>query len=253
VARRIWRTAANRIVANLRVEAAAPQGAVRLWLRKDLASLDSQRTLSIVAADRNRVTVDSAMRDEATGDPVIYPGATALLRIAGEALPDALPIRLADRLLTAQRRDGSVFRLGVPADLPQGLTTLQADLPGRSSFPIGVELAGPPPAILDAQTGSRASGSEGNRSYRSRVRVHLPGIAPEQRASQALRIRVNGRSIQAVDRTILETPDQLQLAFDLPADLTAPSANGDRLPVSIQVEWNNRHSAAATLSLSGTE
>jgi hypothetical protein len=253
VARRIWRTAPNRIVANLRVEAAAPQGDVRLWVRKDLASLDSQRTLSITPADPNRVTVDSAMLEEATGDPAIYPGATALLRIAGEALPDALPIRLSDRLLTAQRRDGSVFRLAVPADLPVGLATLQPDLPGRSSFPIAIELSGPPPAILDVQTSSRAGSAEGNRSYRSRILVQLPGIAPEQRANQVIRIRVNGRSILSMDRTILETPDQLQLAFELPADLTAPSANGDSTPLSVQVEWNNRHSAPATLYLNRTE
>jgi hypothetical protein len=253
VARRIWRTAPNRIVANLRVEAAAPQGEVRLWLRKDLAVVDSQRTLSIAPADPNRVTVDSAMRDEITGDAAIYPGATALLGVAGEALPDTLPIRLADRLLTAQRHDGAVFRLAIPHDLPVGLATLQPDLPGRSSFPIAVELAGPPPAILDAQTASRSAGAEGSRSYRSRLLVQLPGIDPEQRANQVLRIRVNGRTIPGVDRTILETGDQLQLAFDLPGDVTAGSGNGDPTTLSVQVEWNNRHSAPATLSLSGTE
>lgn len=253
VARQWWRRSDNEVVVNVRAHAAAPVGEARLWLRKDLATVDSQRSLAITPADPNTLSVDSLVLDEATGDAAIYPGAVALLRATGSTLPESLPIRLGDRFLTAQRQEGQLYRLSVPADMPLGLARLLPDLPGRRNLPVAVEISGAPPAILEAQSTSRSSASRGQINYRARLLVALPGVDPDDRATTPLSIRVNGRAVPVVERSILDTPSQLQLAFDLPAGFLPTTEPGQSPTVTLQLEWNHRHSAPVALSLHPTD
>lgn len=253
VARQWWRRSGNEVVVNVRAHAAAPVEEVRLWLRKDLATVDSQRSLAITPADPNAVSIDSLVLDEATGDAAIYPGAVALVRVNGSALPESLPFRLGDRFLTAHRQDGQLYRLPVPSDMPLGVTRLLPELPGRSNLPVAVEISGAPPAILEAHSSSRSSGSGNQVSYRARLLVTLPGVNPDDRATTPLIIRVNGRAIPAVDRSILDVPSQFQLAFDLPTGFLPPTETGQDPAVTLQLEWNNRRSAPVTLPLHHTD
>ncbi|MCL4781859.1 MAG: carboxypeptidase regulatory-like domain-containing protein [Bryobacterales bacterium] len=250
VARRIWRVSANRLVANVKAMASAPQGGVPLWLHKDLAIVNSGRSLGIVPPDGQTVSIDSRLTDESTGDATIYPGGTALLRISGEGLSDSILVRLADRLIPATRVDANLYRMEIPADLPQGLSRVEAVLPGRTTLPVMAELAGAPPAILEAQVFTRAAAQGGSNQHRARLLLRLDGLVFENLRAAGLIVRVNGRMIEAIEPSA-PTEDRLPVAFDIPASLTSLAGDGAQPEsVSIQVEWKGRHSAPVSLPLS---
>lgn len=251
VARRIWRASPNRLIANVKAMASAPQGSAPLWLHKDLATVNTGRALGIAAFDAQTVSIDSRLLDETTGDAAIYPGATTLVRISGEGLGDMILLRLADRLLTANRLEGDRYRATIPADLPQGLARLEAVMPGRPTLPVMVELVGAPPAILEALSTARVDPQGGHLQHRARLLVRLEGVTFEARRVAGLAIRVNGQMIEALEPS---TPDEdrLPVAFDIPVNLTSAGDGGaPPTSISIQVEWKGRHSAILSLPLSG--
>lgn len=252
VARQIWRTSPQRIIANVKAMVAAPEGSVALWLRKDLATVNSGNALSISPADARTISLDARLIDESTGDAAVYPGATAIVRISGEGLGDTVLLRLADRLLSAIRSDDGSYRLAIPADLPQGLVRLEAVAPGQPTLPVMVELTGAPPAILEAESFVRKDGQGNSTQHRARIAIQLPGAKLEGRSPAGLEIRANGQLIEGLE---ISTPsdDRLPVAFDIPANLTSPAGDGVQpASVSIQLEWNGRRSAPLALALSGS-
>ncbi len=251
VARRIWRAAPNRLIANVKAMPSAPQGGIALWLHKDLASVNTGRTLAIGPADPQTISIDSRLTDESTGDAAVYPGGTALLRISGEGLSDSIPLRLADRMVTAERVESGRYRMPIPGDLPQGLSRLEAVLPGRATLPVTVELTGAPPRILEAESYIRFDAQSGSGQHRARLLLHVDGVLFENRRVAGLTVRVNGRMIEGLELSA-PTDDRLPVAFDIPASLTAPAGDGAQpASVTVQVEWKGRHSAPLTLPLSG--
>ena len=252
VARRIWRTSPQRLVANVRAMAAAGQGNATLFLHKDLATVNADRALAINAPNPWTVSLDSRLTDENTGDAAIYPGATAIVHISGEGLGDAVSLRLADRLVVAQRVEANSYRVAIPTDLPLGLARLEAVVPGRTTLPVMVELVGAPPAILEAESFARRNAQGGRTQQRAKLLIQLPGVALEGRSVAGLAIRVNGQLIEAME---VSTPaeDRLPVAFDIPVNFSSPASNlAQPASVTIQVEWKGRHSAPLALAISGS-
>lgn len=252
VARQVWRTSPQRLVANVRAMAAAGQGNATLFLHKDLATVNADRALAINAPNPWTISLDSRLTDENTGDAAIYPGATALVHISGEGLGDAVSLRLADRLVIAQHVEANSYRVAIPADLPLGLARLEAVVPGRTTLPVMVELIGAPPAILEAASFARTNAQSGHTQQRARLVVQLPGVALEGHSVAGLAIRVNGQLIEAME---VSTPaeDRLPVAFDIPVNLSSPAGDGAHpASVTIQVEWKGRRSAPLVLAISGS-
>ncbi len=249
VARNLWRTAGGRLIANVRAMAAAPQGDKALWLHKDMAAVNSGTALAVSAPDARVVSLDSRIADERTGDEVIYPGAVARLTISGEGLGDTIPLRLADRILNADRTENGGYRLALPHDLPLGLTRLEAVLPGRATLPVAVEIAGAPPAIIGDEVIARMDARGIQIEHRAKLLISLPGATAGELDSASLTVRVNGHLMEGVQQS---TPREGQIlaAFDIPPSI-ADAANGQGQPMEVmaQIEWKGRHSAMRVLRL----
>ena len=250
VARKWWREAPNRVVANVFAMPSAPTGSYALLLRKDLAIIPSGVSLAVSAFDENALRLDSRLVDEITGDAVLYPGASVLLRVTGNDLPDSFAFRLGDRFLSATRIEPSLYRSSIPTDFPMGLAALQAEIPGRRVLPVAVEITERPPVIQAGEITGRHT-SSGTVSRRSvRLVVELPGIAPDVRLTTALRVRVGGESIPSLERRL---PDDggnlLHLLFEISDDTPANNTGTGNREISVQVEWEGRHSPPISLTL----
>ncbi|MDZ7637731.1 MAG: matrixin family metalloprotease [Bryobacterales bacterium] len=251
VARSIWRPSPQRLIANVKAMPGAPSGDLALWLRKDLATVNAGRYLTISNANPRAISLDSRLVDESTGDATVYPGSTALVRVSGEGLADTVSLRLADRPLSASRVEGSLFRFAIPADFPLGMASLEAAEPGRETFPIAVNLAGPPPAIVEGGSFSRADGPGTRVYFRARLLIVLPEVNLEAQSTPALEVRVNGQAIRDFERSN-PIDGRIPVSFDVPVAFTTPIGDGPQpTSVSVQVEWAGRHSAPFALPLSG--
>lgn len=238
VVTRMWKQSDRRVVVNVAVGAGTPTGAYRLAVWNDLAVIHPGAALQVAPPQSSPFASGWSLRDQETDGDVIYPGSTVLLNFPSYSGAGALSVQLGSEVLPTDCSAAPTCEFHVPPATPLGLTTLSVRADGMEPLPVGVEIRGQPPRILQATVSLTPSAFPG----RTTAAVRLLLTAPEGVSERALpRIRAAGRAIPNLQ--ISPHPGRAN-TVSIGFEVVLPKTEGQQAPLPLQAEWDGRLSPA---------
>jgi len=245
VATRIWKLSETLIAANIAVGPGSYGSTHEVTVHNDLALIPGGSTITVMPSSGTPKVHSASFRDALTLDGVLYPGSIVQFQPAGEDRPTTIPLALGERAIEAMyNNESELYSFQVPLDFPLGLTELFFE--GNS---VGVEIAPPPPAIVDATAEGRTKRLQEALEVTLTIRAQLE--LPEEIAAKGqpatVRMLVGGRLGQHV---AVELQDGSDRVFNVTAETLLREIEADEGYVTIQIDWGGRLSSPFNVPLS---
>lgn len=250
VCTRVWKLSSHHIAVNIAAAPDAEPAAYTLTIHNDLAITGTGQPLSVMPSFTSPVSLSGSLRDALTGDTVVYPGSIAQFEVPGEGLPEQLPLLLGGHPLAAVYNEAlGLYEFQIPEDFALGLTTLALDSDTLRTNPVGIEIAGLPPQILEALAEGRTNRLEEGSQARLTIRslVQLPEEIAAGQPPASLRVLIDGRVCSDV---LLAPAGETENTAEIQAEIAISNIVPTDGAVRLQIEWDGRLSTPYPLAVS---
>ncbi|MCW5965630.1 MAG: matrixin family metalloprotease [Bryobacterales bacterium] len=241
----LWKVSAHRVVLSVAISGNADLGSYPVTFWNDLAKLSPGAALTLTPPVHSPFANGWRLMDVATDHPTLYPGSVARVQFPDGWVPPGafseITILLGDVALPAVCVGPQTCEFSVPGETSFGVKPLAIAGDDASGLPVAVEIAEPPPYIVQASGFSRSLpvGLLDGILARFSMVVELPEVVSATEAARGLKVRVSGQSAPNVQATPSEEGgNRWRITFDLRLPRAAVRDGHFRL----RAEWLGRPS-----------
>ena len=236
VARRVWVTGPNRILANVSVNPNAGPITTVLSVTSGLEVVSQPFGFQTQSASNRSISLSSQVVSASTGLPILYAGSTAIATVLSTPLPlsnSALLLSWNDRQLPILSVNGNQLTFQIPGDAASGQNTLRVDASGQRGLAIGVAVD-PAPPLINAVTSVFNQPVDASRPAHpgDLLSVQVTGLADPGTVLATSRVVASASGIDISVNQITAAGAGYQVLFFLPQNVPP----GPQSPLTIAID-----------------